>query len=162
MFYVDKEIAEILREREFVGDSSLVPDRHIKKWVSGKYETKHMEFDMPVDYRNFSETPYYLLPSLLEVPPSRYCWDFLNPEAMLRAIEEDTNNFSVIYIHPKNLDGTILKESMEGRVKTGFIKVIDELIKRKFVFLEYNNIFGREEFPERFDLFKRLYPFDRD
>lgn len=162
MFYLDKEITTILTELEFKGDSSLVPDRKIEKWISGKYSAKYMELDMPMDYRGFPETPYYLLPSLLEIPLSRYSFNFSTPEIMLKSIEKDTNNLSVIYLHLKNLDGMVLKQSMEGRMKTGFIRVIDKLIERKFMFLEYDNILGREKFPKRFDLFKKLYPFDTD
>jgi len=158
MFYLDKEMATILKELGFKGDSSLLPDRKMEKWVSGENETKHMEFEMPMNYRGFPAPPYYLLPSLLEIPPSKYCFNFYTPEAMLKSIEEDTNNLSVIYLHPKNLDGMVLRESLKGKMKAGLVMVIDKLIEGGFKFLEYDNMLGREEFPERFDLFERLYP----
>ena len=172
MFYLDKEIATILTDLEFKGDSSLVPDINMEKWVPGmlsagsedgkSYETKYFEFEGPMDYRGFPEKPYYLLPSLLEVPPSRYCFDFHVPQKMLKNIEEDVNNLSVLYIHPKNLGGLLLKESMEGKMKNGFTTVVNKLIEENSAFLGYDDFWGIEEFPKRFDLFERLYPFDRN
>ncbi|NQT01924.1 MAG: polysaccharide deacetylase family protein [Planctomycetes bacterium] len=157
MFYLDKDIASILAELEFTGDSSLVPDIHMEKWISGINETKHMEFEMPMDYSGFPEMPYYLLPSLLEVPPSRYCFDFRTPDTMIESIKDDTNNLSVIYLHPKNLDEMVLKESMQGKMKAGLVTVVDRLTDGKFRFVEYDNIQDMGAFPERLDIYEKLY-----
>ena len=100
MFFLDQATVLALKELNYAGDSSLVPDRCLKRWVAGEHETGHLEFDMPMDYRGFPESPYHILPSFLEIPPSRYCGDFLYPEKMIDAIAQDVNGLSVIYIHP--------------------------------------------------------------
>lgn len=159
MFFLDQETVLILKELNYVGDSSLVPDRCLERWVAGKYDTGHghLKYNMPMDYRGFPTAPYYVQPSFLEVPPSRYCMDFLQPDKMRRAIEEDIDDLSVIYIHPKNLDGMVLKESIEGKMKEGFLEVIGGLKKKAYKFSGYEDVLNAGGYPERFEVFKKLY-----
>jgi len=160
MFYLDKDMVAILTELHFRGDSTLLPDRYMEKWISGKYETKHMVFEMPMDYRGFPETLYYLASDLLEVPLSRYSMDFHRFDSMLNRIRNDTA-VSVIYLHPKNLGSDILRESMRGRVKQGLINVVEQLTREGYAFVEYDSMLSEEGYPDRFDIVERLYPFDR-
>ena len=157
MFYVDREVIEILDELAFSTDSSLFPGRHVAdKWRSGEHETRYLEFDVPCDYRGFARNPHHLTEGLLVVPPSPYCQGFFRPEWMLSEILSDTADISVLYGHAKNCGGATLKESFGGTFREGMVAVIDELRARNAKFLRFGDLPRIFEFPSCPDILQKL------
>lgn len=143
MFYMDRDIVEILDNSSFIIDSSLVPGRVVvDKWRAGENETRYMEFNVPMDYRGYPSVPYFLIDRLLEIPPSRYCMDFMTGSQMLAACQNEKTNLSVIYCHPKNLGDHRLRESINGRFRESFLGVMDGLLEGGFQFIGYDKVYS--------------------
>ena len=150
MFYMDRDIVDDLVRLGYRIDSSLVPDRYVPGiYRMGKYETRHMEFNQPTDFRGYPAHPYFLKGDLLEVPPSRYCMNYFapGPDSMIENCVAEPTRLSLIYIHPKNMSGRGLKESAGGRIRRAFAKVVDALVDRDFRFIDYRAMLKLRSIP---------------